>query len=102
VRENEKTIVENLCPYERPLPEAFEFESICDIYAHILGRFRFAESVKNGTYNGPWTVSVVIVNVSYDTQSHSPKELNFSVGYVEDVIGGPGHTLTVSEFKTLD
>ena len=100
VSENEETIVETLC--ERSLSGAFMFESICDIYAHIFNLIMFAESVRNGTYDGPWKVSTVIIDVSYNVQNHYPTEVAFSVGYVEDIVGGPGHILTVSEFKILD
>ena len=99
VKENEETIVETLC--ERSLSGAFMFESICDIYAHIFDLILFAESVKKGTYDG-WKVSAVTIDVSYNIQNHYPTEIIFSVGYVEDIVGGPGHILTVSEFKKLD
>jgi hypothetical protein len=72
-------------------------ENIPEIYDFINETFDFIESVKNGTYNGD-KINLLILDITYDTQYHYPKEVHFSEGYVENIVGGGYYTLKISGF----
>jgi hypothetical protein len=97
IRENEAVVIENM-GQDDDLGIA---ENIPEIYDFINKTFDFIESVKNGTYNG-YKINSLTLDITYHTQYHYPKEVHFSEGYVENVVGGGYYTLKVSEFTQLD
>jgi hypothetical protein len=97
------TIKENKIPVIEKSDQYNEYsigENISEIYNFINETFDFIETVKNGTYNGHKIKSLTL-NIIYDTQNHYPKEVNFSIGYVEMVDGGAYYTLKITSFNEL-
>jgi len=97
IKENEIPVIENSDQYN----DYIIAENISEIYDFINGTFDFIESVKNGTYNGHKIKSITL-NISYNTQFHYPREVNFSTGYVEKIDGGAYYTLKITEFRELN
>jgi hypothetical protein len=97
IRENEMPVIEN---QDQDQHNDIIAENISEIYDFINGTFGFIETVKNGTYNGP-KIKTLALNITYNTQYHYPKEVDFSEGYVESVVGGGYYTLRRTEFKPL-
>jgi hypothetical protein len=97
IRENEAVVIENM-GQDDDLGIA---KNIPEIYDFINETFDFIESVKNGTYNGNKIV-LLVLDITYNTQYHYPKKVNFSEGYVDNALGGGYYTLEISEFIQLN
>jgi hypothetical protein len=97
IRKNETQNIENSNQYDDYITIA---ENIMEIYDYINETFDFIETVKNGTYDGH-EIRTLTLNITYDTQYHYPKKVDFSAGYVEMIDGGAYYTLRIIEFEPL-
>jgi hypothetical protein len=76
-------------------------ENMTEIYEFINSTFEFIERIKNGDYDG-FKIRSLTLNIKYNRQYHYPVEVNFSEGYIEDIVGGGYYTLKITEFTPIN